>query len=92
MRDIERNPGDTLWLTAFSLPTLGSNFTLLRGSRAQRTSTKHLEWMAAFDFQCVNLMMGPVWRSFMDYGAQEFSENSFTRRNEVPLSTSSEPR
>lgn len=30
----ERNPGDILWLTAFSLPTQGSNFTLLRGSCA----------------------------------------------------------
>lgn len=81
MRDTEWNPGDTLWLTAFSLPTQGSNFTLLRGSRTHFSNRgkKQLEWMVAFDFPCVHLMIGPVLRSFMDYRALELSENTFTR-------------
>lgn len=87
MRDIEWNPGDTLCLTAFSLPTQGSNFTLLRGSctHFSNRGKTQLGWMVAFDFPCVHLMIGPVLRSFMDYRALEFSENSFTRWNELSL-------
>lgn len=73
-------PGDSLWLAACSLPTLGSNFTLLRGSCTPSSNGGgQLEWMEALDFSRVYLMIRPVFRSFMDYRALEFSENKFTR-------------
>lgn len=46
---------------------------------------EQLECTGASDFPCECLMIGLIWRSFMDYGALEFSENRFARWKELSL-------
>lgn len=46
---------------------------------------EQLECTGASDFPCERLMIGLIWRGFMDYGALEFSENRFARWKELSL-------
>lgn len=85
--DTERNPGDILWLTAFSQPTQGSNFTLLRGSCTHFSNggrKRVAEWMAAFDFPRVLPMMGSGFGELTRIiEPQSFLKKRFTRWNDL---------
>lgn len=78
-----RCAGDAPRLDAIFLAHPGESFHTAEKLLHAFFRQEQLECTGASDFPCERLMIGLIWRGFMDYGALEFSENRSARWKEL---------
>lgn len=71
--------GDAPCLDAFFWAHPGESFHTVEKLLHAFCRQEHRELKGASDFPCERPATGLIWRSFIDYGALEFSENRFAR-------------
>lgn len=71
--------GDVSCLDAFFWAHPGESFHTVEKLLLTFFRQEHQELRGASDFPCERPTTGLIWRSFIDYGALELSENRFAR-------------